>query len=46
MEYAVVENGHKTFFGTYEECCDYLDNVALGWESGIHDVSIVPCDED
>jgi len=28
--YAVLKRGHRTFFGTYKECCEYLDNVALG----------------
>lgn len=46
MEYAVLESGHITFIGTYEECCEYPDNVALGWETGMRvlDVGIIPFD--
>ena len=47
--YAVLEHGIRTFFGTYEECCDYLDNVALGWDScrgSLFDVGIIPYDEE
>lgn len=46
--YAVLEQGHRTFFGTYEECCEYLDNVYYGWETGTRllDVGIIPCDDE
>ena len=46
--YAVLEQGHRTFFGTYEECCEYLDNVYPGWETSMRllDVGIVPFDRE
>ena len=47
--YAVLEQGHRTFFGTYEECCEYLDNTYPGWDScrGVIDVGITAlCDEE
>ena len=42
--YAVLEQGHQVFVGTYEECCEYLDNVYYGWETGTRllDVGIIP----
>jgi len=47
--YAVLEHGMITMvFPTYDEACEYLDNVALGWDSsmGLFDVGIIPYDEE
>lgn len=44
--YWVLEQGHRTMYGTHEECCEYLDNVYPGWETGMRllDVGIIPFD--
>ena len=47
--YAVLEHGMVTMvFPTYDEACEYLDNVALGWDSSmcLFDVGIIPYDEE